>query len=165
MERQIIQHGKSRYRLPRDRLRLLDRWVVDVVVAAAPAAADREVGRWRCYRMIETCIKTLAEVDVAAAVVAAVASAAVHQKRWTRRRKMEEEDVPSEEVVVENLDAAVVSAEELILLATSLGRRDLKSLPAVDVVGGADVVAADACRGAGRVISRRRKRRRTQLQM
>ena len=76
---------------------------------------------------------------------------------------MEEEDVPSEEVVVENLDAAVVSAEELILLATSLGRRDLKSLPAVDVVGGADVVAADACRGAVR--SRRRKRRRTQLQM
>ena len=163
MERQIIQHGKSRYRLPRDRLRLLDRWVVDVVVAAAPAAADREVGRWRCYRMIETCIKTLAEVDVAAAVVAAVASAAVHQTRWTRRRKMEEEDVPSEGGAAENLDAAVVSAEELILPPPSLRRRDLKSLPAVDVVGGADVVAADACRGAVR--SRRRKRRRTQLQM
>ena len=111
-ERQIIQHGKNRYRLPRGRLRLLDRWVVDVVVAAARVAAavlaGREVDRGSCLlMMLRQRERQHSRVVAVAAVVAAVASAVVKMwwvvKMWCREEIMvryPKKDVRSEEDAV-----------------------------------------------------------------
>jgi len=120
-ERQIIQHGKNRYRLPRGRLRLLDRWVVDVVVAAARVAAavlaGREVDRGRCYLMMrrqrehQRSPVVAAVAAVAAAAVVAVASAVV--KMWCR-----------EEIMVRNPKKDVRSEEDAVAAVRDAGAAD-----------------------------------------